>query len=190
MNKTELKIELLKGATMDSLFTFTKGDECLIFHADRFSMTDDIIYIPDTGLNKIPLKKPIRVYDIDEVVSNCYTGNDFLEEAGGDETLAERLFWLCNWQHPITAHDDFIDDEEDDDKLTPVFAVMSSISLSEYTEPHCYSSAPDHEEIVALYFSEERAKSEAERLNNVDRILVEETGCDMTNFFVRQYQIN
>lgn len=128
MTKTELKEELLNGATMDSLFAFTKGEECLIFHADRFSMADDIIYIPDTGLNKIPLNKTIVADRVDEVVSNCYTGKDFMDEAGGDSRLAERLFWLCNWQHPVSAHDD-INDDDDDDKSTPVFVVISSVSL-------------------------------------------------------------
>lgn len=48
---------------------------------------------------------------IEEVVGNCYTSNDFIEECGGNLELAERLFWYCDWQHPSSAVDEVIDDE-------------------------------------------------------------------------------
>jgi hypothetical protein len=49
------------------------------------------------------------------VVSNCYTGNDFLEQCGGDAEKAERLFWYCDWQHPSSAMDEgAVDDDEEE----------------------------------------------------------------------------
>ena len=48
---------------------------------------------------------------MEEIVGCCYTGNDFIEECGGDVEKARHLFWYCDWQHPSSALPE-IDDEE------------------------------------------------------------------------------
>ncbi len=48
-----------------------------------------------------------------KVLSNCYTGQEFIDECGGDVEKAERLFWYCDWQHPSSAVDELADDEEE-----------------------------------------------------------------------------
>ena len=49
--------------------------------------------------------------DVEEIVGCCYTGNNFIEECGGDVEKARHLFWYCDWQHPSSALPE-IDDEE------------------------------------------------------------------------------
>lgn len=73
---------------------------------------------------------------------------------------------------------------------TPVYAVVAVTSMSDYTEPHCYSSAPDHEEVVSLWRSEEKAKADADSRNENDKAVVEATDCDPTEYIVRKYLVN
>ncbi len=112
MTKTELRDWLKAGYFMDDAFIFGPGQECEIFKADKFSGGEEIVYIPDTSLNMIPRGAPITDDEvIDNVVDNCYTGDDFINECGGDTALAERLFWYCDWQHPSSAVNE-LDDED------------------------------------------------------------------------------
>lgn len=114
MTKSELRERLLAGETMDSLFVFTEGQECDIYKADEFKAGEDIIYIPDLYLNNIPVDEAITPDDdLDEILSCCYTGNDFIDECDGDEEKAERLFYYCDWQNPSSAVDEIDDDVEE-----------------------------------------------------------------------------
>lgn len=129
MTKQELREKLLSGKVLDELFHFTHGQECLIFKADKFCARDEIIYIPDIDLNEIPVDANLSVDNsirdmwwpmtaeeqINLALSFCYTGNDFVDECGGDVEKAERLFWYCDWQNPSSAVDEIYDDEEDFD---------------------------------------------------------------------------
>lgn len=116
MTKQELREYLKAGCFMDDAFDFGPGQDCEIFKADRFEPGNEIIYIPDVYLNMIPQGTPVTDDDdIEEVVSNCYTGDDFLEQCGGDAEKAERLFWYCDWQHPSSAMDEgAVDDDEEE----------------------------------------------------------------------------
>lgn len=95
--------------------------ECLIYKAAEFSVSDEIIYIPDIYLNGLAF---INRRDGDDaesyakrVVDNCYTGQDFLDECGGDVELAQRLFYSCDWQHPSSALPE-MDDRETDEEVS------------------------------------------------------------------------
>ncbi len=100
---------------MNDAFEFRSGQDCEIFKADAFVPGDEVIYIPDTDLNDIPLDEPIADDEaIEDVLDCCYTGNDFLAEVEGDADAAVRLFWFCDWQHPSSVVDEGVlfDDEE------------------------------------------------------------------------------
>ncbi len=118
MTKGELREYLKAGGLMGDAFDFGPGQECEIFKADYFEPGDEIIYIPDLSLNKIPVWEPVTDDEaIEEVVGNCCTGNDFIDECDGDTETAERLFWYCDWQHPSSAMDEgAVDDDEEDDE--------------------------------------------------------------------------
>ena len=107
MTKNELREKLMSGCTMGELFNFTQGDECLIFKADKFALGDEILYVPDIGMNRIPMDMAVtNGQDIDDILACCYTGDDFAQEcreADVGEKYAERLFWLCNWQYPSSV---------------------------------------------------------------------------------------
>jgi hypothetical protein len=51
--------------------------------------------------------------ELEEVMSQCYTGQDFIDECHGDIEKAENLFCYCDWQHPSSAIDDLADDGEE-----------------------------------------------------------------------------
>lgn len=72
-------------------------------------------------------------------------------------------------------------------ELVPVYAVVEVTSMSDYTEPHCYSTAPDHEEIVSLWFCEEKAQKDAQERSDADKKVVATTDYDPTYYKVRQY---
>lgn len=113
MTKSVLKECLKNGYCMDDLFDFTPGQECMIYKSDSVCAGEEIIYIPDIALNQLPVDTPIAdEANIEEAVSLCYTGRDFLEECGGNTELAMRLFYYCDWQHPSSALPE-VDDDED-----------------------------------------------------------------------------
>lgn len=114
MTRAELREKLLGGAIMDDLFAFRSGQECDIYKAAKFAPGNEIIYIPDLVLNMIPVTKPATdPDDVEEIIANCYTGDDFIEECGGDIEKAKHLFWYCDWQHPSSALPEIDDDEEE-----------------------------------------------------------------------------
>lgn len=129
MKKTELRDLLRKGWMLDQLFQWTEGQECMIYKADDFAPGDEVIYIPDLDLNDIPTKVQLNIDNsmneddpgwpnmtgeeqIRVVLSYCYTGQDFVDECGGNEELAKRLFWYCDWQNPGSAYPEICDEEE------------------------------------------------------------------------------
>ena len=65
-------------------------------------------------LNHIPLDRPITdPEELEEVLSQCYTGQDFINECQGDVEKAECLFSYCDWQHPSSAVDELNDEGEE-----------------------------------------------------------------------------
>lgn len=101
---------------MGELFTFSEGQECYIFKAPEFKAGAEILYIPDTCLNEIPVTEaPTCEDEADNIIDCCYTGDDFIKECDGDVELAERLFAYCDWQHPSSALPEVEDDEEEEE---------------------------------------------------------------------------
>jgi len=114
MTKQELRLRLQQGHVLNDLLAFGPGQDCEIYKADKFYPGDVVLYVPDVCLNHIPLDRPITdLEELDEVLSNCYTGQGFIDECGGDVEKAKRLFWYCDWQHPSSAVDELADDEEE-----------------------------------------------------------------------------
>ena len=99
MTKKELKDKLMAGAFLVDLFNFTDGQECLIYKGN-FEVSDNIIYIPDIYLNGIKTGSVLSDEEIENVLDDCYTGNDFMTECNGHEDLARELFDFVDWQHP------------------------------------------------------------------------------------------
>jgi len=114
LTKSELKLLLQHGHTLNDLLVFVPGQECEIYKADDFLPDDSVIYIPDVYLNSIPIDRPITdLGELADVLSNCYTGQDFINECCGDIEKAKRLFYYCDWQHPSSAVDELTDYKEE-----------------------------------------------------------------------------
>lgn len=112
MTKRELKDKLLTGSLLEDLLEFSDGQDCLIYKG-KFEVSDQVIYIPDIYLNNINIEFALSSEEIDNVISHCYTGNDFMMECDGNEKLAIELFEFVDWQHPnIQDVLDTYDDEE------------------------------------------------------------------------------
>ena len=130
MTKEELKRRIIENEQMlEYILPLSDGQDCLIYKALGFSVSDEIIYIPDVWENNLDI---LNGSDDDEglsyaqrVIDNCYTGRDFVNECGGDVELAERLFHYCNWQHPSFAL------HEMDDKEAQIKAALDQ-NMSEY----------------------------------------------------------
>jgi len=65
-----------------------------------FEVSDNIIYIPDIYLNKLNLGVVATGENLNDILKNCYTGNDFLKECNGYKNIAKALFDFVDWQHP------------------------------------------------------------------------------------------
>ena len=101
MTKEYLRKELECGKRLKDLFEFSDGQDCIIYKG-KFDLNnaENIIYIPDIFLNDIDIDTDfLTEMEIKNVLNNCYTTNDFLEEAQGHVNLAESLFDYVDWQH-------------------------------------------------------------------------------------------
>lgn len=102
ITKECLRKELECGKALKDIFSFSDGQDCIIYKG-KFDLNnaENIIYIPDVFLNDIDIDTDfLTEYEIKNVLNNCYTTNDFLEEAQGHVNLAESLFNYVDWQHP------------------------------------------------------------------------------------------
>lgn len=101
MTKEELKLRLKKGTVPEEIFEFEQGQECYIFKADwAMSKDDDIVYIPDLDLNELVTDRSLNDEEIENFLEHCCTKKRFLDEANGNEKVAEAIFDFCDWQHP------------------------------------------------------------------------------------------
>lgn len=114
MAKQELRSQLQQGHTRNGLLALGPGQDCEIRKADKFYSGDVFLCVPDVCLNHISLDCPItEPEELAEVLSNCCTGQDFMDGCAGDAEKAEDLFCYCDWQHPSSAIDELADDEEE-----------------------------------------------------------------------------
>lgn len=114
MTKEKLREKLRAGKTLYDIFPFREGQECEIYKADLYRM-NDVIYIPDLTVHIGMLGYgPIPESDLEDVLDLCYTGQDILDECGGDPELAYRVFCYCDWQTPSSAAEELSMDDEDE----------------------------------------------------------------------------
>lgn len=141
MKKDELKTKLLAGYTLAYCFEFQAGQECEIFKAPAFNISDEILYIPDVYLNELSqyLDQSVKTDCeedtdgiIDDILSCCYTGEDFLAICNGDISLAEHLFCYCDWQHPDSALPEVEDDSGENQSTEPVQSDMTAESAQKF----------------------------------------------------------
>ena len=78
----------------------------VLFRKDKH--TNEIIaFLPE-----IPVNRSVFESEIDDIVNECYTTNDFINECKGHENLAEDLFNFIDWQHPDIQ--DFLEGYDDE----------------------------------------------------------------------------
>ena len=102
ITKEYLRKELECGKALKDLFEFSDGQDSTIYKG-KFDLenAENIIYIPDIFLNDIDIDADFMMeMEIKNVLENCYTTEDFMEEAQGHVNLAESLFNYVDWQHP------------------------------------------------------------------------------------------
>ena len=97
MTFREVEEALKSGKELSDLFEFTGGQDCMIYKADQFVDGDEVIYISDLGL--------VVGDGPDSMMDAVWTGLDFLDAAGGNRELAEKIFCLVDWQSPYTEAD-------------------------------------------------------------------------------------
>lgn len=112
MTKAELKAALQSGSCLVNLLEFRSYQEYKIFKASRFVAGDEILYIPDLQLYEIHIDRPITDPEkLEELLSQCCTGDDFLKKCCGDTELAIELFLYCDWQYRSAALPELLDDD-------------------------------------------------------------------------------
>lgn len=114
ITKECLRKELECGKRLKNLFEFSDGQDCTIYKG-KFDLdnAENIIYIPDIFLNDIDIETDfLTEMEIKNVLDNCYTTEDFIEEAQGHANLAESLFNYVDWQH--LDLDDLLEGYEDE----------------------------------------------------------------------------
>lgn len=101
ITKEVLRKELECGKCLKDLFEFSDGQDCIIYKG-KFDLNnvENIIYIPDIFLNDIDIDTDfLTEREIKNVLGNCYTTADFIEEAQCHVNLAQDLFNYVDWQH-------------------------------------------------------------------------------------------
>ena len=125
VTKEQLKERLKNGEHLEDIFEFTDGQECLIYKGN-FEVSDNIIYIPDIWLNELNVDSRATEEDIEDIIHNCYTGKDFMEECHDIESVAETLFNIVDWQHPDIQDvlDGYIEDDDEEFKKEYGVSIM------------------------------------------------------------------
>lgn len=117
MTVNEVRERIYNGECLSDMFEFTDGQDCIIYKGD-WNPDDDVIYIPDIDLNEICINRPLinilTSGEIIDVLGCLYTGKDFMELTDRDEDLAKELFNYVDWQHPSSALNEVLDDDEQD----------------------------------------------------------------------------
>lgn len=101
ITKECLRKELECGKRLKDIFSFSDGQDCIIYKG-KFDLdnAENIIYIPDIFLNDIDIETDfLTEREIKNVLGNCYTTADFIEEAQCHVNLAQDLFNYVDWQH-------------------------------------------------------------------------------------------
>ena len=101
MTKEYLRKELECGKCLKEIFEFSDDQDCTRY-IGRFDLdnAENIIYIPDIFINNIDIETDfLTEREIKNVLENCYSTEDFIKEAQGHVSFAERLFSLVNWQY-------------------------------------------------------------------------------------------
>lgn len=126
MTRDELRKELKSGVKLEDIFEFTDGQDCLIYKGKFLPgiIGDDICYIPDIYLNEIPVNRPISESEIEDIIDECFTTNDFINECKGHENLAKDLFNYVDWQHPDIQ--DFLEGYDDADQFFEEYGFLIS----------------------------------------------------------------
>lgn len=140
LTKAELRKHLKAGKTLADLLVLSPGQGNEIFKADKFSLGDDIIYIPDLSVYDLSFYgQATTAEDIQNILDHCYTGKDFVAVAEGDQALAYRLFCYVDWQGPSSALLE-VEYESDEDSVQANVAykqhldhlAATGIDISEY----------------------------------------------------------
>lgn len=100
MTKEYLRKELECGKRLKDIFEFSNGQDCVVYKG-KFDLNnmENIIYIPDIFLNDIDIETDFMTErEIENVINNCYTTEDFMKEAQCHVNLAESLFNYVDWQ--------------------------------------------------------------------------------------------
>lgn len=118
VTKEQLEKHLLSGGHLDDLLPDCNGQECVIYKADRFYLGDTIVYIPDYDLNDIISFMSVDADAAKHILEHCYTGNDILQDCGGNIIVARHLFAYIDWQHPSSA---LVELQEDDEDAPPFY---------------------------------------------------------------------
>lgn len=98
MTRGKVYSALRSGKSLNEIFRFTEGQDCMIYKAGSFEISDNVIYIPDLDLNEVVTDRSLTEEEINRIP--MYTGKDFLSECNGKEDAARLLFSFCDWQHP------------------------------------------------------------------------------------------
>lgn len=114
MNKKTLKQELESGMPLDLILELTTGQCGCTIHkvlrADdivQYLDFDSVCYIPDMELNDIPYEKPqLSAKEIEDVLQECYTFQDFIDLCHGDVNKAKIVYENCDWQHPSAEYEE------------------------------------------------------------------------------------
>lgn len=165
MKVSEVKERIYKGECLSDMFEFTDGQECEIYKGD-WNPGDEVIYIPDIDLNEICINRPlVKILDkeeIENVLSCLYTGEDFIELADGDEELAKRLFYYCDWQHPSSALDEITADEQywedEDEEKDNETKTDSYPELKKYDEEHTAYLAREEDGEFEIIFEVDKGR--------------------------------
>ena len=142
MTKAELGANLKAGFHLIDLFQFCPGQECEIYKASAFAPGDEVIYISDMFSPGNFIDGPIiDPNTLECALSNCFTGNDFMEVCNGDRQKAEELFGYCDWQHPSSAWDEGALAYDEHDMVQTPLEVVIRVEQGRVSEVYASSNS-------------------------------------------------
>ncbi|MCD8084085.1 MAG: hypothetical protein LUE86_11395 [Clostridiales bacterium] len=110
MTKEEVIGELKKGTCLSLLFDFEDDSH----KADKFTVGDRVIYLPNMEVRGIEVMDRLMKYEIDDIVmDSLYTGDDIIAICGGNEALARYIYDNLDGQNPEEALESMVFKHDD-----------------------------------------------------------------------------
>lgn len=103
MTKQDIHTLLRKGLAVKDILPLRPGQVCDIYKSHTFHISDEVVYMAELDKTRLYETEKLDTFDIEDVLSRCFTGKDFLRCTDNNKAHAAELFAFCSGETPDAA---------------------------------------------------------------------------------------